>query len=52
MIAAGAIFYATICWGSGTSAGDTSRLNKLIRKTGSVIEANGQSGDDGEAQVT
>lgn len=32
-----ALIYAEVCWGTGIRAGDSNRLNKLIRKAGSVI---------------
>jgi len=32
-----AIFYAVVCWGSRVKAADANRLNKLIRKAGSVL---------------
>jgi len=31
------IFYAVVCWGSRVKAADANRLNKLIRKAGSVL---------------
>ena len=34
---ASALFFAAVCWGGSIRAGDTSRINKLIRKAGSVI---------------
>ncbi|KAK5885873.1 hypothetical protein CesoFtcFv8_016968 [Champsocephalus esox] len=37
-VVASALFFAAVCWGGGSiRAGDTSRINKLIRKAGSVI---------------
>jgi len=30
------IFYAVVCWGSRLKAADANRLNKLVRKAGSV----------------
>ncbi|KAI3367192.1 hypothetical protein L3Q82_008247 [Scortum barcoo] len=33
----GVIFYAVVCWGSRLKTADTNRLNKLIRRTGSVL---------------
>lgn len=32
-----AIFFAAICWGSSIRANDSKRLNKLIKKAGSVL---------------
>jgi len=34
---ASVIFYAVVCWGSRVKAADANRLNKLIRKAGSVL---------------
>ncbi|KAI3373330.1 hypothetical protein L3Q82_006624 [Scortum barcoo] len=31
------IFYAAVCWGSRLKTADTNRLNKLIRRAGSVL---------------
>ncbi|TWW53956.1 hypothetical protein D4764_0170350 [Takifugu flavidus] len=31
------IFYAVVCWGAGIKAKDANRLNKLIKKAGSVV---------------
>ncbi|KAI3370482.1 hypothetical protein L3Q82_025245 [Scortum barcoo] len=31
------IFYAVVCWGSRLKTADTNRLNKLIRRAGSVL---------------
>ncbi|KAI3360539.1 hypothetical protein L3Q82_002282 [Scortum barcoo] len=31
------IFYAAVCWGSRLKTADTNRLNKLIRRPGSVL---------------
>ncbi|XP_034088755.1 uncharacterized protein LOC117557164 [Gymnodraco acuticeps] len=36
-VVASALFFAVVCWGGSIRAGDTSRINKLIRKAGSVI---------------
>ena len=36
-VVASALFFAVVCWGSSIGAGDTNRLNKLIKKAGSVI---------------
>ncbi|KAL3065695.1 hypothetical protein OYC64_015782 [Pagothenia borchgrevinki] len=36
-VVASALFFAAVCWGGSIRAGDTSRINKLIRKAGSVI---------------
>ena len=36
-VVAGALFYTAVCWESSTGAGNTNKLNKLIRKAGSVI---------------
>jgi len=32
-----AIYFAVACWGSSISSRDASRINKLIRKAGTVI---------------
>ena len=34
---ASVLFFAVVCWGSSIGASDTNRLNKLIKKAGSVI---------------
>lgn len=36
-IVSSAIFYAAVCSGSTIKAGDSSRLNEVIRKAGQVI---------------
>ena len=36
-VVASVLFLAVVCWGSSIGASDTNRLNKLIRKAGSVI---------------
>ncbi len=36
-VVASTIFYAAVCWGEGIKARDANRLNKLIKKAGSVI---------------
>lgn len=36
-VIASALFYAVVCWGTVIKAGDTKRLNKLIKKAGFVI---------------
>jgi len=36
-VVASVIFYAVVCWGSRVKAADANRLNKLIRKAGSVL---------------
>ena len=36
-VVASALLFAAVCWGSSIGAGDTNRLNKLIKKAGSVI---------------
>jgi len=36
-VMASAIYFAVVCWGSSISARDDSRINKLIRKAGTVI---------------
>ena len=35
---ASTIFYNVVCWGSGLRVANTSRVNKLIHKTGSVLD--------------
>ncbi|TWW56005.1 hypothetical protein D4764_09G0010550 [Takifugu flavidus] len=34
---ASTIFFAAVCWGAGIKAKDANRLNKLIKKAGSVV---------------
>ena len=36
-VVASALFFAVVCWGNSIRASDTNRLNKLIKKAGSVI---------------
>ncbi|KAL3067607.1 hypothetical protein OYC64_017352 [Pagothenia borchgrevinki] len=36
-VVASVILYAVVCWGSRLKATDANRLNKLIRKAGSVL---------------
>ena len=36
-VVAGAVFFAAVCWGGSIRGGDTKRLNKLIKKAGSVF---------------
>lgn len=37
---ASVLIYAVVCWGTGIRVGDANWLNKLIRRTGSVIGVN------------
>ncbi|TWW73441.1 hypothetical protein D4764_15G0008350 [Takifugu flavidus] len=39
-VMANTIFFAVVCWGAGIKAKDANRLNKLIKKAGSVIGCN------------
>ena len=34
---ASALYFTIVCWGSSIGAGDTNRLNKLVKKAGSII---------------
>lgn len=36
-VVASAIFYGVVCWGSGISARDRKRLNRLVQKASSVL---------------
>ena len=36
-VVASAIFYGVVCWGSSISTADRKRLDKLIKKTSSVL---------------
>ncbi|XP_068566954.1 uncharacterized protein [Cebidichthys violaceus] len=36
-VVASALYFAVVCWGSSIGAGDTNRLNKLVKKAGSII---------------
>ncbi|KAI3371529.1 hypothetical protein L3Q82_024120 [Scortum barcoo] len=36
-VVASAIFFAAVCWGSSIRAGDNNRLDKIIKKAGSVL---------------
>lgn len=35
-----ALFFAVSCWGSGMKAADEDRINKLLKKAGSVLGSN------------
>lgn len=35
---ASALLYAVVCWSSGSSERDRKRLNKLVRRAGSVLD--------------
>ncbi|KAI3364558.1 hypothetical protein L3Q82_011340, partial [Scortum barcoo] len=50
-VVASVLFYTVVCWGGSISKKDTSRLDKLIRRAGSVVghEA-GLSGDGGRVE--
>ena len=37
-VVASAILYAVVCWSSGSSERDRKRLNKLVRRAGSVLD--------------
>ncbi|XP_010777592.1 protein kinase C alpha type [Notothenia coriiceps] len=37
------IFFAVVCWGSGVKTADANRLNKLIRRAGSVLGVDQES---------
>ena len=36
-VVASTIFFAAVCWGSSIRASDTNRLDKIIKKAGSVL---------------
>lgn len=36
-VVASALFFTVVCWGGGIMAGETNRLNKLVRKASSVV---------------
>lgn len=36
-VVASALFFAVVCWGGGAHMGDLNRVNKLIKKAGSVV---------------
>nr|XP_043902249.1 uncharacterized protein LOC122782107 [Solea senegalensis] len=36
-VVASALFFAVVCWGSSIGASETNKLNKLIKKAGSII---------------
>ncbi|KAI3362524.1 hypothetical protein L3Q82_012818, partial [Scortum barcoo] len=36
-VVASVLFYTVVCWGGSISKKDTSRLDKLIRRAGSVV---------------
>ena len=42
-VVASALFFAVACWGEGASTADRNKLDKLIRKAGSVIGAEQQT---------
>ena len=37
-VVASVIFYAVVCWGCGSSERDRKRLNRLVRRAGSVLD--------------
>ncbi|XP_054872156.1 uncharacterized protein LOC111569300 [Amphiprion ocellaris] len=37
-VVASAIFYAVVCWGAGSTERDRKRLNRLVRRAGSVLD--------------
>ena len=37
-VVASAIFYVVVCWGCGSSERDRKRLNKLVKRAGSVLD--------------
>src|SRR4029434_436572 len=39
-ISYGVLFYAAVCWGGNMSKRDTGRLDRLVRKAGSVVGQN------------
>ncbi|TWW71907.1 hypothetical protein D4764_16G0004040 [Takifugu flavidus] len=46
----GVIFYAVVCWSCGSSERDRKRLNKLVRRAGSVLDCSLDSIDEVEWQ--
>ncbi|XP_068441989.1 uncharacterized protein [Clinocottus analis] len=36
-VVASVLYFSIVCWGSSIGAGDTNRLNKLVKKAGSII---------------
>lgn len=36
-VVASALFFAAVCWGEGARLGDRNRVNKLVKKAGSVV---------------
>ncbi|KAK3537287.1 hypothetical protein QTP70_006980 [Hemibagrus guttatus] len=36
-VVASALFYAAVCWGGSIKKKDASRLDKLVRKAGSIV---------------
>ncbi|TWW64117.1 hypothetical protein D4764_03G0011250 [Takifugu flavidus] len=43
---ASVIFYAVVCWSCGSSERDRKRLNKLVRRAGSVLDCSLDSIDE------
>ena len=49
-VVASAIFFTVTCWGSGLKVTDNNRLNKLIRRTGDVVQEELDSDDCGREE--
>ncbi|TWW63831.1 hypothetical protein D4764_03G0008390 [Takifugu flavidus] len=45
-VVASVIFYAVVCWSCGSSERDRKRLNKLVRRAGSVLDCSLDSIDE------
>ncbi|KAL3047767.1 hypothetical protein OYC64_021860 [Pagothenia borchgrevinki] len=43
LVVSSVIFFAVVCWGSGVKTADANRLNKLIRRAGSVLGVDQES---------
>ncbi|TWW55984.1 hypothetical protein D4764_09G0010340 [Takifugu flavidus] len=49
-VMASTIFFAVVCWGAGIKAKDTNKLNKLIKKAGSVVGCKLANSDEVDGQ--
>ena len=36
-VVASVLFFAVVCWGGNTNTRDANRLNRLVRRAGSVV---------------
>ena len=53
-VAASTLFFAGVCWGGGIKAGQSNRLNKLVRRASSGTttgQSGGSGGEEDEGQI-